>query len=143
MASSVYRLILLVFFSLPVYGDSHSTFPFTYESVVGDWHSNWTSVKGEEQSLQIRMDGTTRFTREFDNGTLIDVFSSKEDTQVLDDIILVTYYDGDFGIRYKLVLSGWHIQEGKTEASAMYGMLFLYQEGRQFNGFPVSFRPAI
>ncbi|MBN7799195.1 hypothetical protein [Parahaliea mediterranea] len=136
------KLLWFYLVCLPAFANSDSNTSFSLESIAGVWKSNWTSVPGEKQTLTFQEPGDSKFLRIFPDGDEIHVSASISDTTILDDIILIEYYDGDFGIRYKLVLSGWHVEEGGKRASAIYGTMFLYQNGRQFNGFPVSFRPA-
>ncbi len=136
------RIIFLTLLSFTAYGGDDSISHNTYKNIIGTWESNWTVVKGELQNIKFYKSGNSTFRRKFKDGEVIEVFSTPENLKVLDDIVVLEYYDGDFGIRYKLVLSGWSLNDEGKKAKVLYGTLFLYQQGKQFNGFSVSFAPA-
>lgn len=105
-----------------------------------DYSGKWvtqgpTSVKGEKQVLVINNDHSSYFERSFDN--VLQKFNSPESEYTQqEDILIIKYYDTPKTLRYKLVLSGW--KSGDT--LSLYGTMYMYHEGRQFNGLPVSFR---
>ena len=135
----ILKLAFLFLTSSTVYADGHKTFPFDFESVVGTWVSDRVSVAGEQQILVFKNSGETEFERDMPNRGVLSYASKAQDFQMEEDIIILKYFTNEFGLTYKMVLSGWHIQESDVKASKIYGMLFLYQNGRQYNGFPVSF----
>lgn len=124
------------------YGESAEDSQFTYESLIGEWESDWTSVEGESQRLTLTALQISAFSRHFKDGKSIKVVSHADDIEILDDIIIIKYYGDNQDLVYKLVLSGWHLESSDGRQSAMYGMIFLCRDNTQFNGFPVSFKPA-
>lgn len=121
----------------------YKTYEFNFASIVGEWESNQVSVPGEKQTLRFSADKSSKFVRTFKDGRVLSYDSYLKDIQMEEDIIILEYHTEEFGLTYKMVLSGWHVEDAGVKGSALYGMLFLYQEGRQYNGFPVSFRPKI
>ncbi len=137
------RILLILMVSFSVIAEKSTTRPIVPNGLIGDWVSSYVVVKGEKQKLVISQDNSTKFSRKSKDGKVIAVYSKPENMKILDDIVLIEYHDGEFGIRYKLVLSGWKLSGSGKSASAVYGMMFLYQNGVQFNGFPVSFRAKV
>ena len=135
----IIKFALLLLISSVVHADGHKTFPFDFQSVIGTWKSDRVSVRGEKQTLIFKHTGETKFVRDMPNRDILSYSSKDHDFQMEEDIIILKYFTKEFGLTYKMVLSGWHIQESDVKASKIYGMLFLYQNGRQYNGFPVSF----
>jgi len=100
----------------------------------GNWKSHGVVVKGETQQLIISKDMATYFERNI-NGKLQKYTSSPELYSKHQDIIVFKYNDESGDLHYKLVLSGWKVKKN----FALYGTLYMYFEGVQFNGIPVSF----
>lgn len=99
----------------------------------GTWSSDWTAVKGESQTLQIKSDSKSIFVRAFADGKRQVYGSDKIDKN--DDLLILEYEDNNGGLVYKLVLSGWTLDKTKK----IYGTMYMYRDGVQFNGLPVSF----
>lgn len=140
--NNMIKVVFLTLLSFAVCADDNHIKNNSYKNIVGSWEANWTAVNGELQNIEFTKSGASTFTRKFKDGDVIEVTSTPKDLQILDDIIVFKYYDGDFGIRYKLVLSGWALEDEGEKAKVLYGTLFLYQLGKQFNGFSVSFVPS-
>ena len=105
-----------------------------------DYDGTWlthgaTVVKGEKQKLIINNDHSSYFERKFDDVTQKYNASASAFTQQ-EDLLIIKYYKKPNDLRYKLVLSGW--RSGDTYA--LYGFMYMYSEGKQFNGLPISFR---
>lgn len=129
---TLFRILVLI--SLPLTGNASEN------SLDDDYSGKWvthsqTSVKGEKQVLVINNDHSTYFERSFDNVLQKFNSSGSEYTQQ-EDILIIKYYDTPKALRYKLVLSGW--KSGDT--LSLYGTMYMYREGKQFNGLPISFR---
>jgi hypothetical protein len=105
-----------------------------------DYEGTWltygaTPVKGEKQKLIVNNDNSSYFERTFDH--VKQQFNAQSsDFTLQEDLLIIKYYKKPNDLRYKLVLSGW--RSGKTYA--LYGFMYMYSEGKQFNGLPVSFR---
>jgi hypothetical protein len=103
---------------------------------IGTWVTHGrTSVKGEKQILIINQDNSSYFERKFDDNNQqfnspVSLFAQQ------DDLLIIKYNNKDNELRYKLVLSGWR----SGEIYAIYGFMYMYSDGKQFNGLPVSFR---
>jgi hypothetical protein len=135
----ILKLLLLVLISTSALADGHTVYPFDFNSVEGTWMSDRVAVAGEKQTLIFRQDKTTKFVRVMKEQGTLNYDSKSADFQMEEDIIILKYHTKEYGLTYKMVLSGWHIEEAGVKASKLYGMLFLYRNGKQFNGFPVSF----
>jgi hypothetical protein len=136
---NILRIILLVLLSTTAYADGHTVHPIDFKSIEGSWKSARVSVPGEKQTLVFQKDKVTKFIRVLKEHGTLSYESKPEDFQMEEDIIILKYHTEEFGLTYKMVLSGWHVEESGVKASKLYGMLFLYQDGKQYNGFPVSF----
>ena len=104
----------------------------------GLWVSNRAAVKGEAQTLTIQNDFSSKFERTFVDAENQLYSANKSQIEIKEDLIIIKYGEKESGLRYKLVLSGW--KSGDTKA--LYGTMFMYREGKQFNGLPVSFRSS-
>ena len=100
----------------------------------GAWHSDWTSFKGESHTLIINADLSTSFIRELESGEVQSFKSEPSHAELKKDLIILKY-GSCRGVGYKLVLSGWKLEHMKK----LYGFMFMYRNGKQFNGVPVSF----
>jgi len=103
---------------------------------VGSWVSNWTSVKGEQQYLDITENLKSVFIRKFEGNTQEQRHTSNQnETQINEDLLVIKYHNEQGVLVYKLVLSGWK----STNAKVLYGTIYMYRKGNQYNGLPVSF----
>ncbi len=106
----------------------------------GTRHSDWAAVAGEKQELSIALDETSVFEGNFDNTSRKSRAQrlASDDFEVHGDVLHITFtsHDGSYG--YKLVLSGWK----SATHEVLYGSMFMYRAGVQFNMLPVSFRQA-
>lgn len=102
----------------------------------GAWKSNYEAVKDEKQILNISLDSRPVFERHFESNN--SQVLSTEGYELLDDLIVLTFNSPDNVFGYKLALSGWKSKKRKT----LYGSMFMYRNGVQFNMVPVSFVPA-
>jgi hypothetical protein len=105
-----------------------------------DYEGTWltygaTPVKDEKQKLVINKDNASYFERKFDD-VKQKYNASTSDFIQQEDLLIIKYYKKPNDLRYKLVLSGW--RSGDTYA--LYGFMYMYSKGKQFNGLPVSFR---
>jgi len=127
--------LLLTIFSLIISSQAIAVENLKLTDLHGIWISNYSPVKGEVQRLIIKEDLSTYFERSFNN---VNQEFNAEPTAFLqyEDVIILRYNIPNKGLRYKLVLSGWHTKS----TYALYGTMFMYKEGKQFNGLPVSFR---
>jgi len=100
---------------------------------IGIWESSWTVVEGEKQRLIFDSNLLIIFERQFDNEEN-QKFETKN-IELIGDILIIRYDDKDDHLIYKLVLSGW--KSSKTKR--LYGTLYMYKNGKQFNGLPLSF----
>ena len=99
----------------------------------GTWKSNYVAVKNEKQVLMIDLDSVSVFERRFENNN--SQVLSTETFELLDDLLVLTFTSPDKVFGYKLALSGWKSTSRKT----LYGSMFMYRNGIQFNMLPVSF----
>ena len=84
----------------------------------------------------INKDYSTHFERKFDHGNNQKFDSPASLFTQQEDLLIIKYNNKQNELRYKLVLSGW--RTGDTYA--LYGFMYMYRNGKQFNGLPVSFR---
>ena len=103
-------------------------------NVAGIWRASWVAVKGEQQTLIISENMSSTFTRIFNDGKK-QIFEASK-LEIVDDLIIVKYESKDKASGYKLVLSGW----SRESKSVLYGTMFMYKSGEQFNGLPVTFQ---
>lgn len=109
--------------------------------LIGTWTSNISVIKGEIQLLKINADHSVTFIRRFPNGVeqSLTTYQDAGGYQMVQDILILVFKKGTDKVVYKLVLSGWKTKNTK----ALYGTLFMYRDGIQFNGIPVSFRSSV
>lgn len=125
----IYLLIFLCFISQNILAAEN----LVSQDYIGAWQSDWTAVEGETQSLIFLLDGTVNFKRTFPKHNQQSLHA--QDTQNLDGLILLDFLDKSGELVCKMVLSGW-----KTDSTMkLYGTMFLYRDGVQFNGIPLSF----
>lgn len=99
----------------------------------GTWVATWTVVQGEQQVLTISQGLMAEFHRRHSDGQAQYLFSKK--AEIVEDLLVFKFLDNTGQLESKLVLSGWETDT----AQRLYGMLYLYSRGEQFNGFPVTF----
>ena len=124
--------IVLLFFSV----ESLAAENLVREDYDGVWKSNYLAVKNEKQDLEITLDSVSVFKRHLDSNNS-QILSTKK-YQLIDDLLLLTFNSPDNVFGYKLALSGWKSKNRKT----LYGSMFMYRNGVQFNMLPVSFDAA-
>jgi len=122
-------ITLIISLLYPIVGLSEN---LTIEDYPGKWIADWVAVKGESQSLVISKDLSTVFKRKMKGSEQI--FKSKN-IEPIDDYIVLNYKYNEGKMAYKIILSGWKVEKTKK----LYGTMFMYQNGEQFNGLPVSF----
>ena len=132
------KLIIIVIFFL--FGSNlYAAENLRQDDYFGTWETYGpTSVKGEKQKLIINKDYSAYFQRKV-NDVLISLNASVEDYNQQEDVLIIKFKKPSRELRYKVVLSGW--KSGDTYA--LYGMMYMYREGKQFNGIPISFRKMI
>ena len=101
---------------------------------VGTWTSEWAVIEGEKQVLSISKDRSSIFVRRFKDG-IKQIFKSN-DIEYLDDLLIIKYNNKKGQLIHKLVMSGWH-SYGKYK---LYGTMYMYNEGTQYNGLTVSLK---
>ena len=127
------RIFIIIFALIPTVALAIGNLRET--DYYGNWKSHGAVVKGEMQQLIISENKTTYFERNI-NGKLQKYNSSPESYSQHQDLVIIKYNDAAGDLHYKLVLSGWKVKE----TFALYGTLYMYDKGIQFNGLPVSFR---
>ena len=100
----------------------------------GTWNSEWTVIEGEKQVLSISKDKSSIFERRFKDGVK-QIFKSS-DIEYLDDLLIIKYNNKKGQLIHKLVMSGWH-SYGKYK---LYGTMYMYNKGTQYNGLTVSLK---
>ena len=126
-------LFLILFF---VSGQLFAAENLMRDDYDGAWKSNNAAVKYEKQILKISLNSKTVFERHFD-GKDPQVLNTEKHV-LLDDLLVLTFNSPDNVFGYKLALSGWKSKKRKT----LYGSMFMYRNGVQFNMLPVSFESA-
>ena len=104
----------------------------------GTWAARSTIVTGEKQSLVINDDKSVAFSREFTNYPTQSFKIKGNNFYLTEDILILDFHENEHGSAYKLVLSGWKSDTTKK----LYGTLYMYEHGKQFNGISVSFDPV-
>jgi len=126
------QFLILLPLLMPVL--AHSSCNLREQDYAGEYISEWVAVKGEKQALRINGDHSSEFLRTFEAGDS-QRFQSKS-FQLVEDVLIIKYFKESGALAYKLILSGWKIDEIK----ALYGTMYMYRDGKQYNGLPVSFR---
>ena len=126
------QFLILLPLLMPVL--AHSSCNLREQDYAGEYTSDWVAVKGEKQALRINGDHSSEFVRTFEAGDS-QRFQSKS-FQLVEDVLIIKYFKESGALAYKLILSGWKIDEIK----ALYGTMYMYRDGKQYNGLPVSFR---
>lgn len=124
------RMIFVVLIMLTGNAFADNLSPDDY---FGIWGSSWTAVEGETQKLQINADLSSIFIRTFVDGER-ESFRSNQ-SEMIGDLLLLKYFDKEGRLQCQLVLSGWKVDDTKR----IYGTMYMYRQGVQFNGLPVSF----
>ena len=101
---------------------------------IGTWISEWAVVDGEKQILTILEDKSSTFERHFKNKSK-KIFRSAG-IEYLDDLLIIKYKNNKGQVVCKLVISGWHSYGKYT----LYGTMYMYNEGIQYNGLTVSLK---
>ena len=100
---------------------------------MGTWTSQWTVIEGESQILKILENKSSVFERNFEDGSKQLVTSNN--IEYLDDLLIIKYTNKNGQLIVKLVMSGWH-SYGRYQ---LYGTMYMYNEGKLYNGLTVSF----
>lgn len=126
--------IVFLLFSLAV--QLYAAENLTRQDYDGNWNSIYVAVKNEKQVLKISLSGESVFERYFENS--ISQILHTTEFKILDDLLVLTFTSRDKVFGYKLALSGWKSQGKKV----IYGSMFMYRNGIQFNMLPVSYEQA-
>ena len=105
----------------------------TQQDYDGHWVSNYSAVKNEKQVLIISLSGESVFERHFESSST-QIFKTRQ-FKLLEDLLVLNFISPDNGYAYKLALSGWKTRSKKV----LYGSMFMYRNGKQFNMLPVSY----
>lgn len=126
----------LIIILLLVSGELFAAENLMRDDYDGVWKSNYVTVKNEKQILRISLDSGSVFERhiESNNSQVLNT----EGYELLDDLLVLTFNSPDNVFGYKLALSGWKSKKRKT----LYGSIFMYRNGIQFNMLSVSFVAA-
>lgn len=100
---------------------------------IGTWTSEWTVIEGESQMLTIMEGKSSVFERHFKDNSK-ETFKSNN-IEYLDDLLIIKYSNKNGQLTVKLVMSGWH-SYGRYQ---LYGTMYMYNEGKLYNGLTVSF----
>ncbi len=125
------RVIVFLFFSLAI--QVYAADNLTQQDYDGSWNSNYVAAKNEKQVIKILLSGESVFERHFENSNS-QILNTTE-FKILDDLLVLTFTSPDKVFGYKLALSGWKSQSKKV----LYGSMFMYRNGIQFNMLPVSY----
>ncbi len=126
----------IIFLLLLLAGQVYAAENMTQQDYDGIWNSNYVAVKDERQVLKISLNGESILERHFEtnNSQILNTTEFK----ILDDLLVLTFTSPDKVFGYKLALSGWKSNSKKV----LYGSMFMYRDGIQFNMLPVSYAPA-
>lgn len=125
-------ILLLLVFS----GGMFAAENLVHEDYVGTWKSNYVAVKNEQQILKVSLDSGSVFERHFEDSK--SQILNTATFELIDDLLILTFTSPDSLFGYKLALSGWKSDKRKT----LYGSMFMYRKGIQFNMLPISFISA-
>ena len=119
----------------------HSPAVFSENLQLPDFYGTWiaksTIVTGEKEKLFIRSDKSVTFSREFTHYPVQLFKIGNNKFYLVEDILILDFDENEHGSKYKLVLSGWKTEKTKR----LYGILYMYEHGEQFNGISVTFEP--
>ena len=120
----------------------HSLAVFAENLQVADFYGAWiaksTIVTGEKERLLIEPEKIVTFTREFTHYPTQTFKSGSDKFHLFEGILILGFDENEHGSNYKLVLSGWKTRNFKK----LYGTLYMYEHGEQFNGISVIFEPV-
>lgn len=125
-------IIILLLFS----GELFAAENLMRDDYNGAWTSSYVVVKNEKQILNISLNSRSVFERHFENNN--SQVLNTERYELIDDLLVLTFKSPGNVFGYKLALSGWKSKKRKT----LYGSMFMYKNGVQFNMLPVSFVSA-
>ncbi len=117
-------------------GQVYAAENLTQQDYDGKWNSIYATVKDEKQVLEISLNGESIFERHFENSN--SQILKTTDFKILEDLLVLTFTSPDKVFGYKMALSGWKSKSRKV----LYGSMFMYRNGIQFNMLPVSYVPA-
>lgn len=103
---------------------------------VGSWSNTHPITQGESNTLEIsdqyRVDFTRSFSNEAPDQTLV---TESDGIRFVNDLAIIELHWATGELAYKIVLSGW----SSSERRMVFGTMYLYRDGKVFNGLPVSF----
>jgi hypothetical protein len=103
---------------------------------VGVWAQTHPITEGEVSTLTISEDLAARFTRAFSSESPDQEFATKASGLRFDgDLAIVEFHWRDGNLAYKLVLSGWRVKGHRK----IFGTMYMYRDGKLYNGLPVGF----
>jgi hypothetical protein len=107
------------------------------DDFIGVWKSDFPTTEGESSRLEIFQNWRVTFTRDFAGNSPTQILTTPPDAvRFIEDLMLIKLTDDRGDLRYKLSLSGW-----KSESTrALFGTMYMYREGKLFNGLPITFR---
>ena len=104
---------------------------------VGKWVPHYKSNSKVSEIIYINSDMSSKLEQAFKNGNKQILESKANELEIIGDILVFKYYYKNKLVN-KTVLSGWKTRN----IYQIYGIMYLYNEGKQFNGLPISFRKA-
>ena len=121
----------LLLFSPPIVAAEN----FSLGDYIGTWKTTFPVTNGERTSLSIHADYSSTLVREFPESNKQVFDSSTDQFSTHQDLIVIEFRTPDRNNSYKLVLSGWRSGETKY----IFGALYMYRDGKLFNGLPITF----
>ena len=102
---------------------------------VGKWKSIFLTTTKAGEILYIRDDMSSTLEQTFKDGKKQILHTKENEFETIGDLLIFKYYYKEKLVN-KTLLSGWK----SGDRYQIYGTMFLYNEGKQFNGLPASFR---
>jgi hypothetical protein len=103
---------------------------------VGSWSNTHPISKGESNTLEISDKYRVSFTRSFSNEHPDQSLATETDgIRFVDDLAIIDLHWATGELAYKIVLSGW----SNSGRRMIFGTMYLYRDGKVFNGLPASF----
>jgi hypothetical protein len=128
------RFLILFLTCSSVASSAENLAPTDYE---GEWVQSHPITKGETSILVISSNKSVHFSRSFTTGYPDQVFETEpRGIRFDDDIAIVELHWEDGALAYKLVMSGWRVGGHRQ----IFGTMFMYRDGKLFNGLPFGFK---
>jgi len=103
---------------------------------VGSWSNTHPITQGESNTFEISDQYRVNFTRSFSNEAPDQTLVTESDgIRFVSDLAIIELHWATGELAYKIVLSGW----SSSERRMIFGTMYLYRDGKVFNGLPVSF----